>query len=85
MRQDAASEAIGNQTEWLRSRVSTCVDVLLILDSIEELEKSENKDALEKAATKFATCENPDGSKFVWFEAYCAFKGGAKWDRGKDD
>jgi len=33
---EAVRAAIGNQTDWLRSRVATCVDILSCLDTLEE-------------------------------------------------
>ena len=38
MHQEAVHAAIGNETDWLRSRIGTLVDVL---DIIEKIEKDE--------------------------------------------
>lgn len=38
MHQEAVGLAIGNQTDWLKSRVATCVDLLSFLDTLDESE-----------------------------------------------
>lgn len=52
IRNEAAQESIGNKTEWLKSRVATCVDILTALDSLDDDLNSENKE-LSKEISRF--------------------------------
>lgn len=36
MHQEAVLAAFGNDTDWLRSRIGTCVDILAFIDSLPE-------------------------------------------------
>ena len=50
MHQEAVLASYGNDTDWLRSRIGTCVDILDFIDSLPEEKPSED---LEEAADKF--------------------------------
>lgn len=65
MHQQAVLAACGNPTDWLRSRIGTCVDILAFIDSlpeetckeslqVQETCKDSFTDDLEKAADKYS-------------------------------
>lgn len=47
MHQQAVLAACGNHTDWLQSRIATCVDILAFIDSLPE-EKPDNTDELPR-------------------------------------
>ena len=49
IRSEAVMASFGNDSDWLRSRVATCVDILAILDTMEQ-----PVEGLEEAAENFA-------------------------------
>lgn len=58
MHQEAVISAVGNETEWLRSRIATCVDVLSFLSDLEKEEKPTTAEGLEEAVELDYTLED---------------------------
>ena len=42
MHQEAVLAACGNHTDWLKSRIATCVDILAFIDSLPEEKQPED-------------------------------------------
>lgn len=84
MHQQAVLAAYGNLTDWLKSRIATCVDILAFIDHLpEEPDKS-----LEEAAEKSAMQYYVDGgySPFQNIETSAhkvGFIAGAKWQKNQ--
>lgn len=76
MHQEAVLAACGNDTDWLRSRIGTCVDILAFIDSLPE----ETKDA-EQAAARYER-ENRQ-SILSSVDIVNAFIEGARWMEGR--
>lgn len=49
LREEAVMASFGNDTEWLRSRVATCVDILAFCDTLPE----QSVEGLEKEIARY--------------------------------
>ena len=78
MHQEAVLASYGNDTDWLRSRIGTCVDILDFIDSLPEEKPS---DELEDAAKEYATTHLRNNE---FPTADSAFIAGAEWQKAKD-
>lgn len=82
MHQQSVIAAVGNETDWLRSRIGTLVDVMDFLDTLPD-ESITTCNELEEAAEKYARDEwagYVDEDTWYLEEKTCsAFKAGAEW------
>lgn len=78
MHQQAVLASYGNDTDLLRSRIATCVDILAFIDSLPEEKPSEDlEDAAEDSWALYEYRETPQG---LYSSCYRdGFIAGAKW------